>query len=136
MCDQVVELLNRGVSPQSIWDALFDAAGELLLRQPGIVSLHAVTTTNALHFAYQASGDDQTRRLLLLQNAAFLPQFRAAMSGRGKVRKARIDQLEPLAASTDGPRVIDEIFADASRDKTTAAHRRWRTCRPATTRRS
>src|SRR4029077_19967642 len=38
-CDQVVELLNRGVSTQSIWDALFAGAGELLLRQPGIASL-------------------------------------------------------------------------------------------------
>ena len=78
-CDQVVELLNRGVAPQSIWDALHVAAGELLMRQPGIVALHAVTTTNALHYAYQASGNDETRRLLLLQNAAFLPMFRAAM---------------------------------------------------------
>jgi hypothetical protein len=122
-CDQVVELLNRGVGPQSIWDALFDAAGELLLRQPGIVSLHAVTTTNALHFAFQASGDDQTRRLLMLQNAAFLPLFRAAMEGRGKVREARIEELEPLAPSTDGPRALEEIFADASRDRMTAARK-------------
>ncbi len=91
----VVELLNRGVAPQSIWDALFDGAGELLMRQPGIVSLHAATTTNALHFAYQASADDETRRLLMLQNAAFLPLFREAMGGRGKVGDARIDQLEP-----------------------------------------
>jgi hypothetical protein len=122
-CDQVVELLNRRVPPQSIWDALFDAAGELLLRQPGIVALHAVTTTNALHFAFQASGDDQTRRLLMLQNAAFLPMFRSAMEGRGKVRDARIDELEPLASSTAGPRAIEEIFADASRDRMTAARK-------------
>src|SRR3954452_24895594 len=101
-CDQVVELLNRGVAPQSVWDALFDAAGELLLRQPGIVSLHAVTSTNALHFAFQASGDDRTRRLLLLQNAAFLTLFREAMGARGKVGDARIDQLEPVATSEGG----------------------------------
>ncbi len=122
-CDQVVALLSRGVGPQSIWDALFDAAGELLLRQPGIVWLHAVTSTNALHFAFQASGDDQTRRLLMLQNAAFLPQFRAAMGGRGTVRKARIDQLEPLAASAAGPSAIEEIFADASHNRMTAARK-------------
>ena len=102
-CEQVVELLNRGVAPQSVWDALFDAAGELLMRQPGIVALHAVTSTNALHFAFQASGDDQTRRLLLLQNAAFLPMFREAMGGRGKVGDARIDELEPVATSEGGP---------------------------------
>ena len=122
-CEQVVELLNRGVAPQSVWDALFDAAGELLLRQPGIVSLHAVTSTNALHYAYQASGDDQTRRLLMLQNAAFLTLFREAMGGRGKVGDARIDQLEPVATSEGGPGAIEEIFAEASRDRTTAARK-------------
>src|SRR4051812_2447631 len=120
--ETVVALLNRGVAPQSVWDALFDAS-ELLLRQPGIVSLHAVTSTNALHFAFQASGDDQTRRLLLLQNAAFLTMFRAAMGGRGKVGDARIDQLEPVATSEDGPGAIEEIFAESSRDRTTAARK-------------
>ena len=49
--EKVVELLNRDVAPQSIWDALFVGAGELLVRQPGIVALHAVTTTNALRYA-------------------------------------------------------------------------------------
>jgi hypothetical protein len=122
-CEQVVELLNRGVAPQSVWDALFDAAGELLLRQPGIVALHAVTSTNALHFAFQASGDDQSRRLMMLQNAAFLPLFRAAMGGRGTVGDARVDQLEPIATSQVGPGAIEEIFADASRDRMAAAHK-------------
>jgi hypothetical protein len=51
-CDALVEQLNRSVAPQSIWDALFQGAGELLMRQPGLVALHAVTSTNALHFAY------------------------------------------------------------------------------------
>src|SRR5882724_3284644 len=51
--EKAVELLNRGVAPQSIWDALFDGAGELLMREPGIRSLHAVTCTNALHFEWQ-----------------------------------------------------------------------------------
>jgi hypothetical protein len=122
-CDHVVDLLNHGSGPQSIWDALFDCAGEFLLRQPGLVSLHAVTTTNALHYAFQASGEDHTRRLLMLQNAAFLPLFRAAMEGRGKLREARIDQLEPLAATTHGPSAIEEIFTDASRDRITAARK-------------
>ena len=122
-CRQVVELLNWGVAPQSLWDALFDGAGELLMRQPGIVSLHAATTTNALHFAYRVSGDDETRRLLLLQNAAFLPLFRDAMSGRGKVRDARIDRLEPLSPSEGGPGAIEEIFAEVGRDRESAARK-------------
>jgi hypothetical protein len=122
-CEQVVELLNRDVAPQSIWDALFDAAGELLLRQPGIVSLHAVTSTNALHFAFKASGNDDTRKMLMLQNAAFVTLFREALSGRGKVGEARIDQLEPIAPSQSGPGAIEEIFAEASRDRMTAARK-------------
>ena len=32
------------------------------MRQPGIVGLHCVTTINALHFAYQTTGNDETRR--------------------------------------------------------------------------
>ncbi len=122
--EQVVELLNRGIAPQSIWDALFDGAGELLLRQANIVSLHAITTTNALHYAYQTSGDDRTRRLLMLQNAAFLTLFRQAL-GRGKTSEARIDQLEPTgtSATKDGRGAIEEIFADASHDKMAAARK-------------
>ena len=89
----------------------------------GIVSLHAVTSTNALHYAFQASGDDRTRRLLLLQNAAFLPMFRAAMDGRGKVADARIDQLEPVATTQVGPGAFEEIFAEAGRDRMTAARK-------------
>jgi hypothetical protein len=122
-CRQVVELLNRGVAPRSIWDALFDGAGELLIRQPGLVALHAVTSTNALHFAFQASGDDETRRLLLLQNAAFLPLFREAMGGQGRVGERQIDQLDPLATKEGGAGAIEEIFAEASRDRMTAARK-------------
>jgi hypothetical protein len=69
----VVKLLNAGISPQSVYDGLFLCAGEWLARQPGIVGLHCVTMTNAMHFAFQNSGVDEHRRYILLQNAAFLP---------------------------------------------------------------
>jgi hypothetical protein len=117
--DQVVTLLNRGASPQSLWDALHLASGELLMRQPGIVALHAVTTTNALHYAYQTSGDDRTRLLALLQNAAFVTMFRDAMNNRGKVGGAKIDEL---AAGDDGETPnVDAIFAKLGDDRTSAA---------------
>ena len=96
-CDKVVELLNRGVAPESLWDAVFVGAGELIMDRPGIVALHAVTTTNALHFAYQACANDETRRLMLLQNAAFLPLFRGRVRGRG-TGAPRISELEPNGA--------------------------------------
>jgi hypothetical protein len=106
----VVELLNRGVSPQSVWDALHLAAGELLMQQPGIVALHAVTSTNALRYAYQASSNDETRRLLLLQNAAFVAMFRDAMGGRGKVKERSIADLADPERKADVISV-DRIFA-------------------------
>ena len=39
-------------------------AAELMLRQPNIPALHAVTTTNALHYLYQTCGDPATHRAL------------------------------------------------------------------------
>jgi hypothetical protein len=117
-CDAVVELLKGGASPASLWDALHLGAGELLMRQPGIVALHAVTTTNALRYAFETSSEDRTRRLLLLQNAAFLPMFRGAMSGRGGVGEAQVDQIEP--ADDDAPS-IDAIFAELGNDRSKAA---------------
>jgi hypothetical protein len=110
-CDAVVEKLNSGIAPQSIWDAIHLAAGELLMRQPGIVALHAVTTTNALSFAYRTTGNDRTRKLLMLQNAAFIPLFRSSMDQRGDLDKAMINQLEPTEISTGTP-AIEQIFAE------------------------
>jgi hypothetical protein len=118
---KVVELLRGGVGVQSIWDALFLAGGELLVRQPGIISLHSVTTTNALHYAYRATRDDRTRRLILLQNAAFLPMFRQTMRGRGRVGEFAVDRMEPLEPSGSDP--VDEVFADVGRDPMTAARK-------------
>lgn len=121
-CDYVVELLNRGISPQSIWDAMHIGAGELLMRQPAIVALHAVTTTNALHYAYQASANDETRRLLLLQNAAFLPMFRAAVDERGQVKNVTIDDL--TAGDGDRPKAdVDEVFAELGKEPMSAARK-------------
>ena len=129
-CDQVVELLNQGVGPQSIWDALFLQSGELLMRQPGIVGLHTVTTTNALHYAFTIAAGDETRKMLLLQNVAFLPMFRAAMEGRGQVAKHKLLELEPLAMEAlemvgDGgkasPGSVVQIFDSIGSDRMKAA---------------
>ncbi|NNM29697.1 MAG: hypothetical protein HKO57_09245, partial [Akkermansiaceae bacterium] len=111
---KVVELLNKGVAPQSLWDAVFEHAAELLMRKPGIVSLHACTTTNALHYAYRQCYNDETRRYLLLQNAAFLTMFRT--SG-GVTDGVAIDRFAPA----DGRPEVDEIFAAVSKNRMRAA---------------
>jgi hypothetical protein len=122
-CEQIVELLNRKTAPQSIWDALFVGAGELLARQPGIVGLHAVTSTNALHYAFNANTEDRDKRLLLLQNAAFLSMFHSAMQGRGKVADTKLAELEPAELTATGADAVNEIFADVKRDPMAAARK-------------
>src|SRR5436190_13456989 len=114
--DKVVVLLNRRIAPQSIWDGLFASAGELLMRRPGLVSPHALTTTNAIHYAFQHSGNDETRRMLLLQNAAFLTLFRG---DGGKLKNIPIDKMSSKARAV--PELAD-IFAEISHDRMTAAH--------------
>jgi hypothetical protein len=116
--EKVVALVNRQAAPQAIWDAFLLGAGELLMRQPGIVALHAVTTTNALRYAWETASSDDTRRMLLLQNAAFLAMFRQAMGA--KIGSQKLDELAPVAPGK-GEKPVDEIFADVGRDKMTAA---------------
>lgn len=120
--EKVVQLLNGGVAPDSVWDGLFLRCGELLMQQPGIGGLHTVTTMNALYYAYTASGNDETRRMLMLQGAAFLPLFRKFMAGRDKLREElHIDSFEPVTPKAQGVARIEEIFADVTKDKLTAA---------------
>jgi hypothetical protein len=118
--DKIVEQLNGGIAPQSLWDAFFDAAGELLMRRPGILSLHALTASNALHFAYQNSADDETRRLLLLQNAAFLPMYRGDSD---KSKAVRIDDVQAAGGAEGAAPDVEEIFAEISRDRMAAARK-------------
>ena len=119
----VVDQLNRGISPQSIWDGMFTASSEMLMRQPGIVSLHTLTTTNAMRFAFDTCGDESTRKMILLQNAAFLPLFRAEMVRRGKFGEQRIDALaatESSAASSPSSETISAIFDSVGKDSKSA----------------
>ena len=115
---KVLELLNKHVAPQSIWDALFDGAGEMLMRRPDILSLHAVTCTNAMHYAFQNCWNDETRRLLLLQNASFLPLFRG---NPGDLKSLRLDELQSASEKDGKLPSIDEIFSDVSHDRLQAA---------------
>ncbi len=118
IADEVVKRLGK-VSPQSVWDAVFAGAGELLMRQPGIVGLHTLTTANALRYAFATTGDDALRRHLLLQAVSFLPLFRGAMGDPSKLGKARIDQLQP--ADENKKFTVDDVFATLTKDRAKAA---------------
>jgi hypothetical protein len=122
--DFVVGLLNHGTDPSSVWDGLFLRAGELLMQQPGIIGIHCVTSVNALHFAYQTSGNDETRRMLMLQAAAFLALFYKRMKGPGKLREdLQIDVLETAAPRSQGEEAVAEILGDVSKNRVEAARK-------------
>jgi hypothetical protein len=113
--DRVVDLIQRGIAPQSIWDGMMCGAAEILMRNPGVVPLHAVTTTNAIRYIYERSQNDETRRMLLLQNASFLPFLRGSRSG------ARIDQLTATEPAASGDQAVSTILAAIGRDNPSAA---------------
>ncbi|GAA5506910.1 hypothetical protein [Novipirellula caenicola] len=122
--EMVAELLEKNIAVQSIWNGLFAAAGELLMRQRGIVSLHSVTTTNAIHHAFSAAADNQTRKVLLLQNASFLPMFRDAAAGRGTLSDIHIDELT-ADATDDRSATVADVFETMGKSRKEASLRMY-----------
>jgi len=117
----VCDSLHRGVPEEHLWAAIFAAAGDLMLKQPGIISVHANTTANALHYASRQVSAPGTRRLILLQAASFLPLFRDLLGNqRGDIG------IDTLAASGHGgdPRgALEDIFATIGIDRIEAARK-------------
>lgn len=119
--DQVAQLLQAGEAPQTIIDALFAAAAELLIRQPSIISVHAMTSTNALMYALRHTSQDHNRRLLLLQNAAFLVQFREYMAGNGSLSDDTFDSMQAAELDAGEVPLMRDIFEQLTEDPGGAA---------------
>jgi hypothetical protein len=117
---EAVKMLNKGVSPGSLWDAAVLAASELMMHKPDILALHATTSTNALHFIFGAAGNDLTRQLALLQAVGWQPMFRS----RTKLTDALgIDAaaINSDLAISSGDEAVGEIFNTVSVDRKKAA---------------
>ncbi len=119
-CDLVVEMIQRGIHPSSVYDGLFLAASELVTRQPAIVPLHCVTTTNAMHYLFRSVTDDRLRRWILLQNTAFVTRLRDSAKDRDKLPDRPIDRLAATDSDGDAPSV-ESIFAEVRKDRAAAA---------------
>ena len=120
--ESAVEALSGGVTVQSVWDGVFVGAGELLMRQPGIIGLHGLTTANAMHYLWRNAAEDGVRRRLLLQACSFNPMFRKSAEGRGALGKQNVDSIQPAgAAESDDP--LTEILADISGNRMKAAEK-------------
>jgi len=115
---QAMHLMREGMDPSCLWDAILNFSGELLRKHPGIVSLHAITTSNALHFAYKACGSETTRQKVLLQACSFMPLFRGDIVSSSE---HRFDQLERSPLPVDADQALSEVFATVDKDKALAA---------------
>ena len=107
--------LEQGISPQSVWDGVFVGAGELLMRQPGIVGLHGLTTANAINYIYHQTASDELRKRLLLQATSFNCLFRDGARNRGELKDVHVDnvtaaQVEPNAETVE--RILNHISSD------------------------
>jgi hypothetical protein len=114
--DLVCQQLTSGkVTAGSVWDAIHLSAADLLLRYRTRTRgwpVHAVTSSNALHFAFRTALDSETRLLLLLQATSRLSDqmTRLSLEG-GYLRDARITNLEPAAVPAQPQDALDEIFS-------------------------
>lgn len=117
----IVEHLRGGIAPVTIWEAMFAAAAELIVRWPGIVPVHAQTTASALHHVYRVSTDEHVRQLAMLQCGAFVSMFHRLV---GRARASfRLEALEPLALDGAPGDAIDEIFSDMPDRRSRAAEK-------------
>lgn len=113
-----LEFVLAGYHPRMLGEGAALAGAELVMRQPGIVPLHAITTTNAMQYLIGSVSDGQLRKWLSLQNISFLGHFAEAAAARGKLGDAKIDQISPLSGERPS---IEEIFSTMSSDRHAAA---------------
>ncbi|MDE0225776.1 MAG: hypothetical protein OXP28_11635 [Gammaproteobacteria bacterium] len=106
------DLLEGGISADTVWEAVAMFAAEMVLRRNDIVAVHANTTAEAMRYCYEASDADAARRMLILQAVAFMPRFRELTTPRPGARDRRIDTVEPAAAGS-----LDEVFETLGRSR-------------------
>ena len=115
-CDLVCERLASGVKAGALWDAVHLAAADLLFRHRtgggriGGYLVHAVTSTNALRFGFDACGEDRARLLLLLQGAAVLGDLFVATARKEDQLRA-MSLLDLRTGSGEPAGAIHDVFA-------------------------
>ncbi len=115
---EAARMLDQGIAPAALWDAVVLSASELMMKSPGIISLHATTASNALHYIFHASGDDLTRKLALLQAVGWQPLYRERAKSASPLE---IDSLPGAEKVSQGDEAIGEIFATINDDRKVAA---------------
>ena len=115
-CDVVCSQLAAGVPAGAVWDALHLVAADLLFRYKtgglpiGGALIHAVTSTNALRFCFDCTGDDRARLLLLLQGAGALCDV-FVRPARAESQLRDMSLLDLRAGGAGPPAKVADVFA-------------------------
>jgi hypothetical protein len=115
-CELGLKQLARGVSAQSLWDAVHLATAELLVRHKdgwGLASrpLHSNTSTNAMHYAFRTATVPATRLLVLLQAIAWATDKTGGDKAGGGLRDLSITDLPAIKLPESSEDAVTEIFA-------------------------
>lgn len=115
-------LQKKQIQAGAVWDSIHLAAGELMIRQPGIYGIHTITSTHALRYAFQTSNQPETRLTLLLQGAGWICQFKNFMSTVPKGLGTRnILDLQSSGQPASPEATIESIFSLIEQDPHAAA---------------
>ncbi|MEY4565598.1 MAG: hypothetical protein RLY14_568 [Planctomycetota bacterium] len=118
LAELTMTALHRKASSRSIFDAIQCSAAEMVMRQPAIVPLHAITSTNAFHYLYRSVSEEGLRRWLILQNASFIGHFRDAAGKRATLNEANLLELQPAEQAI---KETSQIFEHLSTDRKLAS---------------
>jgi hypothetical protein len=108
--ETMAEALRSGLGAPAAWDAVLLVGADVFQRRPGrrsvdgrgaLLPVHAVTVVGALRSSFEASHDDFTKGLLLLQATAWVARVRDAL---GQI----------VGLSMQGPSLSAEVAAPAS----------------------
>lgn len=122
-CQQAADWLAGGEAQATcLWDAVHLAAGELMMRQPGIYGIHTVTSVNGLRYAFEQAASPATRMLMLLQGIGWMCQFTRFMAGTKKgLGKQQITALGKVDIAADPGDAVSQLLADVGKKSQEAA---------------
>ncbi len=114
----VAAALGAGLAPQTIWDAVRLGAADLFLRRgsndpesgAAIRAVHAVTEVWSLGHAWRATQNDRSKRLLLLQAAAWVPELRDTLLDRNAISMEGSGIATLGDTITDIPSNVDDLL--------------------------
>jgi hypothetical protein len=117
--DAMAAALRAGLGAPAAWDAVVLVGADVFQRRPGrrstdgrgaLLPVHAVTVASALRSSFEAARDDVTKRLLLLQAAAWVARVRDAL---GPIVGLSMEGAS-LAPASAPPATLDAVVESAS----------------------